>query len=70
MPEFHPSYLFNAALYAAAGLVLFGIAFAILDAVTPYRLWKEIIEEKNLALAVLVGAISIGMCIIIASAVH
>jgi hypothetical protein len=33
-------------------------------------LWKEIVEEKNLALAVLVGAMSIGICIIIAAAVH
>ena len=34
------------------------------------HLWKEIVEEKNLALAVLVGAMSIGICIIIAAAVH
>ena len=37
---------------------------------TPGELWKEIVEERNLALAVLVGAMSIGMCIIIAAAVH
>jgi uncharacterized membrane protein YjfL (UPF0719 family) len=42
----------------------------VVDRVTPYSLWKEIVEEKNVALAVLLGAASIGICVIIASAVH
>lgn len=70
MTDFHPGYLLNAAVFAALGIVIFVIAFAVIDWITPYALWKEIVEEKNLALAVLVGAMSIGMCIIIAAAVH
>ena len=60
----------NAAVYAGLGIVIFVAAFTIVDKLTPYALWKEIVEEKNTALAVLVGAVSIGMCIIIAAAVH
>jgi uncharacterized membrane protein YjfL (UPF0719 family) len=60
----------NAIVYAVLGIVIFVIAFFIIDKMTPYHLWKEIVEDKNLALAVLVGAMSIGMCIIIAAAVH
>jgi uncharacterized membrane protein YjfL (UPF0719 family) len=52
------------------GIVIFVIAFVIIDKMTPYHLWKEIIEDKNVALAILIGALSIGMCIIIAAAVH
>jgi putative membrane protein len=37
---------------------------------TPYDLWKEIVEDKNVALAIMVGAMALGMCIIIAAAVH
>ena len=37
---------------------------------TPYDLWGEIVEKKNTALAIMVGAMSIGVCIIIAAAVH
>jgi len=70
MVEFHPGYLLNALVFAALGIVIFVVAFAVIDRLTPYALWKEIVEEKNLALAVLVGAMSIGMCIIIAAAVH
>ncbi len=70
MTEFHPVALLNAVVYAALGILIFVIAFAIVDKLTPYHLWHEIVEDKNIALAVLVGAMSIGMCIIIAAAVH
>ena len=70
MTDFHPSALLNAIVYAALGILIFVIAFLIIDKMTPYHLWKEIVEDKNVALAVLVGAMSIGICIIIAAAVH
>ncbi|HTB17748.1 MAG TPA: DUF350 domain-containing protein [Bryobacteraceae bacterium] len=62
--------LANALLYSVLGILIFVIAFVIIDKMTPYHLWKEIVEDKNVALAVLIGALSIGMCIIIAAAVH
>jgi uncharacterized membrane protein YjfL (UPF0719 family) len=70
MSEFHPGFLLNALVYAVLGILIFVVAFTIVDKMTPYALWKEIVEEKNVALAILVGAMSIGMCIIIAAAVH
>jgi len=57
-------------VFAFIGIAVFVGAFMIIDKLTPYDLWKEIVEEKNLALAILVGAMSIGICIIIAAAVH
>ena len=60
----------NAFVYAAIGIVVFAIAFLVIDKVTPYNLWKEIVQEHNTALAILLGTMSIGICIIIASAVH
>jgi putative membrane protein len=69
-PDFHPGFLLNAMVYSLLGILLFVVSFALLDKLTPGSLWKEIIEEHNTALAILVGAMSIGMCIIIASAVH
>jgi putative membrane protein len=70
MSDFHPGYLLNAILYAVLGILIFVLAFVIIDKMTPYHLWKEIVEDKNTALAILIGAMSIGMCIIIAAAVH
>jgi putative membrane protein len=70
MADFHPGNLLNAAIYAILGIVIFIVCFYILDKMTPYHLWREITEDKNIALAILIGAISLGMCIIIAAAVH
>ncbi|MGH9672303.1 MAG: DUF350 domain-containing protein [Bryobacteraceae bacterium] len=70
MAEFQVGFLINALVFALLGIVMFVLAFAILDKITPYSLWKEIVEEQNVALAVLVGAMSVGICIIIAAAVH
>ncbi|HVO97977.1 MAG TPA: DUF350 domain-containing protein [Bryobacteraceae bacterium] len=70
MVEFHPGNLLNALIYAILGIIIFIFCFVILDKMTPYHLWREIVEDKNIALAILLGAISLGMCIIIAAAVH
>jgi putative membrane protein len=60
----------SALVFTFLGILVFVIAFVIMDKVTPYHLWKEIVQEHNMALAILVGAMSIGICIIIASAIH
>jgi putative membrane protein len=60
----------NAVVFAFLGIVVFCVAFLVMDKLTPYHLWKEIVQEHNMALAILVGAMSIGICIIIAASVH
>lgn len=70
MTDFHPGYILNALVYAVLGILIFVAAFALIDKLTPYHLWKEIVEDHNTALAVLIGAMSIGMCVIIAAAIH
>lgn len=64
------SNIVNALVFAFIGIFIFCVAFIVLDKLTPYHLWKEIVQEHNMALAILVGAMSLGMCIIIAAAVH
>ncbi|HYM09967.1 MAG TPA: DUF350 domain-containing protein [Bryobacterales bacterium] len=64
------SNLLNALIYSVLGILIFVAAFVIVDRMTPYHLWNEIVHEHNTALAILIGAMSIGMCIIIAAAVH
>jgi putative membrane protein len=59
-----------ALVFAFVGIFIFVIAFMVMDKLTPYHLWKEIVQEHNMALAILVGAMSLGICIIIAAAIH
>jgi len=70
MADFHPENVLNALIYAVLGILIFVLAFLFIDKLTPYHLWREVVEDKNIALAILVGAVALGMCIIIAAAVH
>jgi putative membrane protein len=62
--------LVAAVVFALLGIFVFLVTFLVMDKLTPYHLWKEIVQEHNTALAILVGAMSLGICIIIAAAIH
>ena len=64
------SYVVNAIVFSFLGIFIFWVSFRLIDRLTPYLLWKEIIEEHNVALAIIVGAVSLGICLIIAAAIH
>ena len=57
-------------VFVAIGLVFFGIAFGILNLVTPFSIRKEIEEDQNTALGIVIGSVLIGIAIIIAASVH
>ena len=57
-------------MFALMGVIIFLIAFLVIDKLTPYNLWEEIVEKQNRALALVVAAMSLGICIIVAAAIH
>jgi uncharacterized membrane protein YjfL (UPF0719 family) len=65
-----PAVIFGSILYALIGVLIFWISFILVDKLTPYRLWEEIVDKKNLALAVVVGSMCIAIGLIVAAAVH
>ena len=65
-----PSAFFGSLLYALVGGVVFWLCFLIVDKLTPYDLWNEIVEKKNVALAIVVGAMCIAIGLIVSAAVH
>ncbi|MBI5280923.1 MAG: DUF350 domain-containing protein [Candidatus Solibacter usitatus] len=68
--EFHLGSLLNALIYAVVGVLILIIAFITWDKITPYDLWKEIVEKQNTALAIFAGLVALGIAVIVASAVH
>ena len=64
------SAFFGSILYALIGVIVFWLSFLIIDKVTPYDLWQEIVEKQNVALGIVVGSMSLGISIIVAAAVH
>ncbi|WP_309673297.1 DUF350 domain-containing protein [Gemmatimonas sp.] len=60
----------NSAAYALIGVVMFGLAFVVMDVLTPGKLWDEISEKRNTAAAILIGSVAIAIGIIVAAAIH
>jgi putative membrane protein len=60
----------NSLVFAGLGILIFIVSFVLVDKLTPGQLWQEIIERKNTAVALLAGAVAIGISIIIAAAIH
>ena len=65
-----PAALVGSLVYSLLGVIFVVLAFIIIDKLTPYELWKELIEERNQSLATVVGAMCIAIAIIVASAMH
>ena len=65
-----PAIIFGSILYALIGVLILWVSFLIFDKITPYRLWEEIVDRKNTALAIVVGAMCIAIGLIVAAAVH
>ena len=65
-----PAAVFGSIVYALIGVIVFWVSFIIIDKITPYHLWQQIVEEKNVALAIMVGSMFIALGMIIAAAIH
>jgi len=70
MEWFKPGWLLGSLVYALMGVIIFWVSFIVIDKLTPYNLWEEIVEKQNKALALVVAAMSLGICIIVAAAIH
>jgi uncharacterized membrane protein YjfL (UPF0719 family) len=65
-----PGIFVGSVLFALIGVAVFWISFIVVDKLTPYDLWGEIVEKKNVALAIVVGAMCIAIGLIISAAIH
>ncbi len=60
----------SALAFSALGILLFAIAFFIIVKVTPFSLRKEIEEDQNTSLAIIIASVIIGIALIVSSAIH
>ena len=65
-----PGIFVGSVLFALIGVGVFGLCFVLIDKLTPYKLWTEIIEKKNMALAIVVGSMCIAIGLIVAASIH
>lgn len=64
-------YILSSLVYSGIGILILFLSFAIIELLTPkHNLRKEIMENKNIAVAIFAGFFMIAIAIIIASAIH
>ncbi len=57
-------------VYSIIGIIIFLAAFGLMNKLTPFSIRKEIEEDQNIALGVIIGSVLIGLAMIIAAAVQ
>jgi putative membrane protein len=67
---FKPAAFFGSVVYALLGVLVFWVSFIVIDKLTPYNLWEELVEKQNMALGMVVAAMSLGISLIVAAAIH
>jgi putative membrane protein len=57
-------------IFTLTGLILFALAFWIMGKVAPFSIRKEIEEDQNMALGLVIAAVIIGIALIVSAAIH
>lgn len=65
-----PLAIVSTIVYSLIGIVVFALAFVIMDKLTPFSLRKEIEDDQNTALAIIMGSVFISLAIIIQAAIR
>lgn len=60
----------SSAVFAGIGLAVFGLAFWLVAKLAPFSIRKEIEDDQNVALGVIIAGMLIGIAVIIAAAIH
>lgn len=62
--------LLSTLAFTVFGLIVFAIAFGIIGKVTPFSIRKELEEDQNVALGIVIGSVILGIALIIAAAIQ
>ncbi|HWN97915.1 MAG TPA: DUF350 domain-containing protein [Blastocatellia bacterium] len=65
-----PDLIVATLVFSLIGLVLFALAFWIIGKISPFSIRREIEDDQNVALGIVIGAVIIGIALIVAAAVH
>ncbi len=68
--EFYYKPIISSVLFSLIGIAVLLIAYLIIEKITPENTWKEIVHNKNTAIAIVFAAFIIGVSIIISAAIH
>lgn len=64
-----PGHMVASVIYSLIGVAIFAVAFLFIEKIAPFSLQKELAEDDNVAVGIVMGAIVIGLSIIIAASI-
>ncbi len=64
------SVLISTLVFVLLGIVIFALAFFVIVKASPFSVRKEIEEDQNVALAIVIGAVIIGIALIVSAAIQ
>lgn len=70
LAELHWAPILATVVYAILGIVIFLVAYFVLEKLTPFSIRKEIEEDQNVALGIIIAAVMIALAIIISAAIR
>jgi putative membrane protein len=63
--------ILSALIFSGIGLAIYIVGFILFDRLTPQvHFWREMCENKNVAIAIFMGSIVLGIAMIISAAIH
>lgn len=63
-------YIVASIVYSLIGIIILVVSFYIIEKITPENTWKELVQNKNVAVAIVAAAYILAIAIIISSAIH
>lgn len=63
-------YVVSSIVYSFLGIIILVISYYIVEKITPENTWKEVVQNKNMAVAIIAAAYILAIAIIISSAIH
>ncbi|MFT4560942.1 MAG: putative membrane protein [Gammaproteobacteria bacterium] len=70
LQELHVAPMVGTVVYSLLGFIVFYVGFVLFDKFTPFSIRKEIEEDQNVALGIIIGAGLIAFSIIISAAIR
>jgi len=66
----HARPVVDSIIYSILGTLVLGISFYVIEKILPFSMRKEIAEDHNVSLGIILGAFIIGLSIIISAAIR
>jgi len=68
--DLKPAAMISTFIYSVIGLIIFGVAYHVMDWFTPFSLRKEFEDDQNIALAIVMGSVFVSLAVIIHAAIR